>query len=269
MAKHPILWIYDVREAYMKILLRVAFLGTNYCGYQVQPNGVTVQQKLNEATRDLFGYDCDIIGCSRTDSGVHANEFCVTVTKKKENGLYTGVPANKIAQALSVRLPEDISVLSAEEVDESFHPRYDVKYKEYVYKIWNRPQRNPFLCDRSWHCPKVITAEGIDNMRRAATMLIGKKDFSSYMAADSKIKDTVRTVYESEVTEDGGVITFRVSADGFLYNMVRIFTGTLIDVAYGRIAPEDIEKITEARDRSKAGSTAPPHGLFLNRVVYR
>ena len=123
----------------MKILLRLSFLGTNYCGYQVQPNGVTVQQKLNEATRDLFGYDCDIIGCSRTDSGVHANEFCVTVTKRKENHLDTTIPVNKIPQALSVRLPEDISVISAEEVDEEFHPRYDVKYKEYVYKIWNRP----------------------------------------------------------------------------------------------------------------------------------
>lgn len=252
----------------MKILLRIAFLGTNYCGYQVQPNGITVQQRLNEATKDLFGYDCDIIGCSRTDSGVHANEFCVTVTKKKENALYTSIPTEKIPQALSVRLPEDISVLSAREVDESFHPRYDVKYKEYVYNIWNRPYRDPFLCDRSWHCPKQIDGEGIENMKRAAQALVGKKDFSSYMAADSKIKDAVRTVYESEITESDGLITFRVRADGFLYNMVRIFVGTLVDVGYGRIAPEDIDRITEARDRARAGSTAPPQGLFLNKVVY-
>ena len=252
----------------MKILLKLSFLGTNYCGYQVQPNGVTVQQKLNEAAKDLFGYDCDIIGCSRTDSGVHANEFCVTVTKRKENHLPTTIPTKRIAAALSVRLPEDISVYSAEEVDDDFHPRYDVKYKEYVYKIWNRPYRDPFLADRSWHCPKTITAEGLENMKKAARLLIGKKDFASYMAADSKIKDTVRTVYDAEVTEENGMITFRVSADGFLYNMVRIFVGTLLDVAYGKISPEDIEQITLSRDRTKAGSTAAPHGLFLNKVVY-
>ena len=252
----------------MKVLLKISFLGTNYCGYQVQPNGVTVQQKLNEATKQLFGYDCDIVGCSRTDSGVHANEFCVAVTKKKESFLETTVPVNKIAQALSVRLPEDISVISAEEVDDSFHPRYDVKYKEYVYQIWNSPARNPFLADRSWHCPKLIDCEGFENMKRAAAMLVGKHDFSSYMAADSKIKDTARTVYNAGFTREGNLITFRVSADGFLYNMVRIFVGTLVDVGYGRISADDIVRITEARDRSQAGSTAPPHGLFLNKVVY-
>jgi tRNA pseudouridine38-40 synthase len=165
-------------------------------------------------------------------------------------------------------LPEDISVISAEEVDEEFHPRYDVKYKEYVYKIWNRPWRDPFLADRSWHCPKAISKEGLENMKKAAELFVGKKDFASYMAADSKIKDSVRTVFESEVTEENGLITFRVRADGFLYNMVRIFTGTLFDVAYGKFEPEDMVRITEAKDRRKAGATAPPEGLFLNKVVY-
>lgn len=252
----------------MKILLRISFLGTNYCGYQVQPNGVTVQQKLNEAARQLFGYDCDIVGCSRTDSGVHANEFCVTVTKKKESFLETSIPVNKIPQAMSFWLPEDISVISAQEVEDSFHPRYDVKYKEYVYKIWNSPARNPFLADRSWQCPKNIDEQGFKNMQTAAAKLVGKHDFCSYMAADSKIKDTVRTVYEAELTREGDVITFRVSADGFLYNMVRIFVGTLVDVGYGRLSADDIERITEAKNRAEAGSTAPPHGLFLNKVVY-
>jgi tRNA pseudouridine38-40 synthase len=252
----------------MKVLLRISFLGTNYCGYQVQPNGVTVQQKLNEATKKLFGYDCDIVGCSRTDSGVHANEFCVTVTKKKENSLYTAIPVAKIPGALAFYLPEDISVLSAQEVDESFHPRYDVKYKEYVYKIWNRPYRDPFLFGRSWHCPRVIDTDGLENMKRAAKKLVGTKDFVSYMATDSKVTDTVRTVYDAEISEQDGLITFRVRADGFLYNMVRIFVGTLLDVGYGRIAPEDIDKITEAKDRRAAGSTARPEGLFLNKVVY-
>ena len=252
----------------MKILLRIAFLGKAYCGYQVQPNGATIQQKLNEATKDLFGFDCDIVGCSRTDSGVHANEFYVAVSKKSEGCIKTTVPTEKIPQAMSVRLPSDISVLSAMEVEDDFHPRYDVVYKEYVYQIWNGRARNPFLADRSWHCPKPIDSESLLRMQNAAKMFIGKKDFASFMAADSKIKDSVRTVMDASVTKDGDLITFRVSADGFLYNMVRIFTGTLVDVAYGRIALEDVEKIIAACDRKMAGSTAPPEGLFLNKVVY-
>lgn len=252
----------------MKVLLRIAFLGKAYCGYQVQPNGVTVQQRLNEAAKALFGFDCDIVGCSRTDSGVHANEFCVAVTKKGESFLETTVPIEKIPQAMSFWLPSDISVLSASAVDDGFHPRYDVKYKEYVYQIWNSPSRNPFLADRSWHCPKRIDDDGFFAMREAAKSLVGKHDFSSFMAADSKIKDTVRTVFDAEVSRDGDLIVFRVCADGFLYNMVRIFVGTLLDVAYKKIQPEEISTIIESHDRKMAGSTAPPEGLFLNRVVY-
>ena len=252
----------------MKVLLRIAFLGKAYCGYQVQPNGVTVQQKLNEAAKALFGFECDIVGCSRTDSGVHANEFCVAVTKKGENFLETSVPIAKIPQAMSFWLPTDISVLSAESVDDTFHPRYDVKYKEYVYQIWNNSSRNPFLADRSWHCPKKIDDDGFSAMQRAAEFLKGRHDFSSFMAADSKIKDTVRTVFDAEVIRNGNLISFRVCADGFLYNMVRIFVGTLLDVAYKKIQPEDIVVIINSHNRKMAGSTAPPEGLFLNRVVY-
>ena len=252
----------------MKIVLKIAFLGTRYCGYQVQPNGVTVQQKLNEAAKDLFGYDCDVVGCSRTDSGVHANEFCVALNKRGESGLPTSIAPERIVMAMNARLPADISVLSARAAEDSFHPRYDVKYKEYVYLIWNKRSRDPFLEGRCWHCPRPIGDEGLENMRRAAALLVGRQDFASYMAADSKIKDSIRTVYEAEVTESDGLIRFRVSADGFLYNMVRIFTGTLMDVAYGRIDPEEITDITRAKDRRKAGSTAPPEGLYLNKVVY-
>lgn len=252
----------------MKVLLHLSYLGTNYCGYQVQPNGVTVQQKLNEAAKQLFGYDCDIVGCSRTDSGVHANEFCATVTKKKENSLCTNIPTEKIPQALTHWLPEDISVFAAEEVCEDFHPRYDVKYKEYVYKIWNSPVRDPFTQGRAWHCPKKIDNEGLSRMKRAAAQYVGRKDFCSFMASDSKVEDTVREVFEAEVECEGNLITFRVRADGFLYNMVRIFVGTLIDVAYGKLEPEDIPKIIEQKDRRAAGSTAPPHGLYLNKVEY-
>lgn len=252
----------------MKVLLHISFLGTKYCGYQIQPNGVTVQQKLNEATRQLFGYDCDIVGCSRTDSGVHANHFCATVTKKGTNSIDTTIPAEKIPLAIACYLPEDISVFKAEIVDENFHPRYDVKYKEYVYRIWNRPERNPFLYDRTLYYPKHIDGDTLQKMNRAASAFVGTHDFSAYMSADTKVTDTVRTVYSAEVVRDGDIVEFKVSANGFLYNMVRIFTGTLLAVAEGKISPEDIYKITEQKERKKAGITAPPCGLFLNKVVY-
>jgi tRNA pseudouridine38-40 synthase len=192
----------------------------------------------------------------------------VALNKKGESGLPTDIKPERVAMAMNARLPRDISVLSAEYAEDDFHPRYDVRYKEYVYLIWNKRSRDPFLEGRSWHCPRPIGEEGLENMKKAAAMLVGRQDFASYMAADSKIKDSVRTVYEAEVTETDGLIRFRVSADGFLYNMVRIFTGTLMDVAYGRISPEEITEITEAKDRRRAGSTAPPDGLYLNRVVY-
>ncbi len=252
----------------MKILLYISFLGTNYCGYQIQPNGVTVQQKLNEASRALFGYDCDIVGCSRTDSGVHANCFCATVSKKGTDGLVTTIPIEKIPVAMSNYLPNDISVFDAKEVDASFHPRYDVKYKEYVYRIWNRAEKDPFVYDRTWHYPKNIDDIALEKMKSAASAFIGTHDFAAYMSSDTKIKDTVRTIYEADVTRNGNVVEFRVSANGFLYNMVRILTGTLIAVAEGKISPEDIEAITLSKDRHMAGMTAPAVGLYLNKVVY-
>ena len=253
----------------MKVLLYLSFVGTAYCGYQFQPNAPTVQKRLTEAAEALFGYPCDIVGCSRTDSGVHANMFCATVSKKGENRLDTTIPIDAIPRAFSAYLPEDISVFAAETVEESFHPRYDVYAKEYVYRIWNRPICNPFLCDRAWHCPKPIDEEGLRRMNEAAQSWIGTHDFAAYMATGSKITDSVRTVFEAEVTADGeGMLTFRVSANGFLYNMVRIFVGTLVDVAYGKCSPADVAAITEARDRTAAGQTAPAHGLYLNRVIY-
>lgn len=252
----------------MKLLLHLSFLGTRYCGYQIQPNGVTVQQRLNEATKALFGYDCDIVGCSRTDSGVHANQFCITVAKKGTGSLTTTIPTDRISLAMAQFLPEDISVTKAEMVPDEFHSRYDVKYKEYVYRIWNRAERNPFLSDRAWHYPRMISDESLRQMNEAAGHWAGTWDFSAYMAADSKVMDTVRTIYEAEVTRDGDVIEFRVCANGFLYNMVRILMGTLIAVAEGKIRPEDIESITRSGDRRLAGITVPAHGLYLNRVVY-
>lgn len=251
-----------------KILMRISYLGTNYCGYQVQPNGVSVQQKLNEAAKSLFGFDCDIVGCSRTDSGVHAKDFCVTVSQKGEGFIETSVPINKIPVAINNCLPRDISVLSAEYVDEKFHARYDVKSKEYVYCIWNSEIRNPFVEDTSWYYPKKIDDNAIEKMNEAAKLFCGTKDFASYMAVESSVKSTIRTVFDAKVWREGEMIFFSVSANGFLYNMVRIFVGTLIGVAEGKILPDDIDSITASKDRRKAGITAPAQGLFLNKVEY-
>lgn len=252
----------------MKILMHLRYLGTNYCGYQIQPNGITVQQRLNEATESLFGYACDIVGCSRTDSGVHASHFCATVSEKGKNHLDTTIPIERFPLAIAQYLPEDISVFFAEWVSDEFHPRYDVKSKEYVYRIWNHPCKNPFWTDRAWHYAKPITDEMLRKMNQAAAYFCGTHDFTSYMAIDTKITDAVRTIYEAGVTRNGDMIEFHVRADGFLYNMVRILTGTLISVAEGKIIPEDIASITAAKDRSKAGITVPSRGLYLNQVFY-
>ena len=252
----------------MKLLLKISYLGTSYCGYQVQTNGVTIQQKMNEATEAVFGFPCDIVGCSRTDSGVHANEFCLTVAEKGKNRIDFSIPLEKIPTALNCRLPVDIAVRNATLVSDEFHPRYDVKYKEYVYKIWNGKTKNPFLADRAFYPSFAISDQQVALMNEAAHRFVGTHDFASYMATGSKIKETVRTVFYADVTAEGEMITFRVAADGFLYNMVRIMMGTLLEVARGNGSPDRIGDITEGRDRRLAGATAPAHGLYLNRVCY-
>ena len=252
-----------------KLFLRLSYLGTPFCGYQVQRSGVpTVQEKLNEAARSLFGYDCDITGCSRTDSGVHANDFCITVSEKGKDGIATSIPLHKIPQAMNVRLPSEISVRYAAMVDSSFHPRYDVKSKEYVYLIYNGRYRDPFLEGRAYFLPKELSDEAVASMNAAAQMLIGEHDFSSYMAAGSKVEDTVRNMMSASVERDGDIVRIRLEANGFLYNMVRIIAGTLLDVGEGRLAPDAVAEITDACDRSLAGATLPAHGLYLNRVNY-
>ena len=252
----------------MKLLLKISFLGTAYSGYQVQNNAITIQQVMNETAERIFGYECDIVGCSRTDSGVHANCFCLTVSKKGCGYLEHSIPLEKIPIAFNSLLPDDISVYEALTVDDEFHARYNVKYKEYVYKLWNGKVKNPFLADRAHRCPFYIDEGATERMNRAAKKFIGTHDFTSFMAQGSKITDATRTIYYSELVRDGDMIVFRVSADGFLYNMVRIIVGTLIDVARGVKSVEDIEKIILSKSRSNAGATAPACGLYLNKVSY-
>ena len=252
----------------MKILLKISYLGTAYCGYQVQPNGVSIQQKLNEAARAVFGFDCDIVGCSRTDSGVHANTFCAAVSKKGSTNLPTQIPAERIPLAMSAYLPADIAVFAAEWVADDFHPRYDVKEKEYLYRFYNRAVRSPFEENRAAHIPKLLSDEAIAEMNAAAKTLCGTHDFAAYMAQGSSVKSTVRTITRAEVYREGDAVIFRVAADGFLYNMVRILAGTLLAVGQGKLTPADVVSITQSRDRTRAGSTMPACGLYLNRVKY-
>ena len=253
-----------------KVLLTVSFCGTAYCGYQVQPNGVTVQEMLNKAAEALFGYPCDVVGCSRTDSGVHARRFCATIAKKGERTLPTAIGIERIPRAMNAHLPADIAVREAREVPPDFHARYDVAYKEYEYLIWNGRERDPFMEGRAWHIPVPIGESELAAMRAAAAHFVGKRDFAAFCAAsaDTADSDTVRRVTRAEITREGDLISFRVRADGFLYNMVRIMVGTLADVAAGRIVPDAIEEILASRDRRKAGSTAPACGLYLDQVSY-
>lgn len=249
----------------MKILLRIKYLGTSFCGWQYQPNVRTVQNTLTEAAEKLFGQRCDITGCSRTDSGVHANDFCATVTLSDSANK---IPLDKIPTAFAPLLPNDVAVVFAEAVSDSFHPRYDVKYKEYIYKIHVGNVSDPFLYGRVWHYDRRLCDDALQRMNECAEVLVGRHDFASFMAAGSKIEDTVRDVKYCFAERDGDIITVKIAADGFLYNMVRIITGTLVLAGAGKLDKDGMKEILAKRNRAAAGLTAPPDGLYLNKVAY-
>ena len=252
----------------MKILLYLSYDGSGFCGYQAQSHGNTVQQTLNTATEAVFGHPCDITGCSRTDSGVHAHMFCATVTGQGGTPLATTIPVDKLPNVLNIHLPDTISVGYACWVPEDFHPRYSVSSKEYVYKIYNAPHRCPFEHKRSWHIPQHLDEAAVAKMNAAAQSFVGKRDFSACMASGSEIADKVRHVMSARVWREGDHVIFSVRADGFLYNMVRIMMGTLVDVALGKLSPDSIEEGMTTLDRRMMGRTAPAEGLYLHRVFY-
>ena len=246
----------------MKILLKIAYDGKNYCGWQVQKNGPSIQGELCRASAEAYGCEVRITGCSRTDSGVHAKEYFCTL--ETENGAPV-IPNDKLPTALNVRLPEDITVYSAKTVPDSFHARYSVESKTYEYRIDNSAERDPFLRDRAWYLKKPLDAVRMDKVAKA---FIGEHDFSAFMASGSDIKDKVRRVTEVSVHREGTEVIFRVSANGFLYNMVRIMMGTLTDISYGKIKADELSDIISSLDRRRAGITAPPSGLYLVNVEY-
>ena len=255
----------------MKLLLKIKYDGSAYSGYQAQPNSKTVQGALTEAVSACFGFPCDITGCSRTDSGVHALGFCCTVFPRgdvADSSAWLKIPIGRVHRALANYLPCDIAVCAEASVDDSFHARYSVVSKEYVYRMYDSPAHDPFMRGRAWHLKREITDTGLEEMRGAAQYILGRHDFSSFMAAGSKITDATRTVYALSIERAGGEIQLRISADGFLYNMVRIIAGTLVDTAYGVFSTDNVGDILAACDRTRAGRTAPPDGLYLSDVRY-
>lgn len=248
-------------EEMRNLLLTICYDGANYHGWQIQQNAVSVQQVFQEALFRVLGEHPDIKGCSRTDSFVHARQFCIS--------LKTGhaIPCERLVGALNHFLPEDIVVQSCREVPAEFHARYSCTGKEYIYKIWNSPVRDPFLNRRALHYWYALDAERLD---RAASGFVGAHDFTSFCTLDARDRgDLTRTVTKAAVRREGDLVLYTVAADGFLYNMVRIMVGTLLRVAQGKLEPEDVPRIIEAKDRGAAGPTAPPYGLYLNRVFYR
>ena len=247
----------------MKYFAKIKYLGTDFHGFQVQPEKRTVQGELCTALALATGYPCKVTGCSRTDAGVHANEFCITVVCESAT-----VPAEKLPLAVARFMPNDLALYYAEEISDDFHPRYDVVSKEYLYKIKNERVYDPFYYGRAWFLPKPIDDEHIDKMRCAADLIVGKKDFSSFMSPGSDVTDTVRNILYIKIEKSDSDIDIKICADGFLYNMVRIIVGTLIEVAYDRLKPDEISRVIESHDRRNAGMTAPPEGLYLNKVSY-
>ncbi|MBQ0001363.1 MAG: tRNA pseudouridine(38-40) synthase TruA [Clostridiales bacterium] len=237
-----------------RILLVVAYDGTNYCGWQVQPNGITVQEVLNQKLSELLGENIETIGASRTDAGVHAlGNVAVFDTE-------TRIPGEKISYALNQRLPDDIRIQESREVPPDFHPRYQESEKTYVYRILNRRFQIPTARLYSYFYHYDLNTE---LMQQAADYLLGEHDFASFCGAGAQVKTTVRTVTGITVTREGDEITITVKGRGFLYNMVRIISGTLIEIGGGLYPPEKMKDILEAKKRTEAGPTAPAHGLTL------
>lgn len=243
-----------------RIKLTIAYDGTDYCGWQIQPNGITVEEVLNKKLKKLTGEDVHVIGASRTDSGVHAlGNVAVFDTE-------SSIPPERMAYALNQRLPEDIVIVSSVEVPLDWHPRYqDEIIKTYEYHIYNASVPDPL---KRRYSTFVSFPMNVVKMREGAAYLVGEHDFASFCNVRTSVEDTVRTVKELKIEQEGQDITIRITGNGFLYNMVRIIAGTLIRVGRGFYEPERVREILEAKERTEAGVTAPPEGLVLVGIEY-
>lgn len=242
-----------------RIRLTVAYDGTAYCGWQVQPGVVTIESELNRCLSDLMKEEIQVIGASRTDSGVHAmGNIAVFDTTAR-------MPGEKVSYALNQRLPEDIRIQKSEEVPLDWHPRHRDSQKTYEYRIYRGEFPMPIKRLYSLFTYHKLNVQA---MQQAAAYFVGEHDFKSFCQVGAQVESTVRTIYELTVEEQGPELVIRVTGNGFLYNMVRIIAGTLLEVGQGKKAPEDISHIIEAKNRLAAGPTAPPQGLTLIKYEF-
>lgn len=242
-----------------RVKIIVAYDGTNYCGWQVQPNGITIESVLNHHLSELLGEEIHVIGASRTDSGVHADgNVAVFDTSAR-------MQAERISYALNTRLPQDIRIQDSCEVPSDFHPRFQRTVKTYEYRICSRKFPDP--CSRLYSLFYYWELD-VEQMKKAAAYLVGEHDFTSFCTKKEEVTNCVRTIYSLDIEKTGDQIVLRIRGNGFLYNMVRIITGTLLRVGGGLIKPEQIPEILAAQDRSAAAETAPAHGLKLVKIEY-
>lgn len=247
---------------YMRVMLKIAYDGTAYHGWQYQDNGDTVEGEIRKALNALLGKEIETIGASRTDAGVHAlSNVCVFDTDST-------IPGDRFSFALNDILPGDIRITESGYVDKTFNPRFDAHSKTYIYSIYNGPVHLPTKRLYSYHYRGNIS---IDDMNAAAKYLVGEHDFTSLSSVHAQVKSRVRTIYDCRVrrlTDDENTIEISVTGNGFLYNMVRIIGGTLLEIGIGKISPNQMEEILLALDRTKAGRTLPACGLRLVDIEY-
>ncbi len=241
----------------LKVMM--AFCGTAYHGYQIQDNAYTIQEEVEKRASVICNEKITIAGCSRTDSGVHANNYCFSMMTN------SNIPCKNFVRAMNTKLPPDISILSCEEVPMDFHARFSCVAKEYVYKIYNSESKNPFEEHLSYHYRRPLDIELI---RKAASHFVGTHDFGSFCSNYKEIDNSTRTIYSILIEKRGNNVEILVKGDGFLYNMIRILVGTLLAVNEGHIKISDLDRIMEAKDRTLAGKTAQAHGLYLNKIYY-
>lgn len=242
------------------ILLEMCYDGTNYHGFQTQKNGITIQETIEKALEKLTGEKTVIYGCGRTDAGVHAMKYYFNFKTDST------IPADKFPLALRPILPYDIIIKNGIEVSMDFHARYMISEKTYMYRILNSKNPDPFLKDYAFFYPVKLN---LKKMKDATSEIIGTRDFKSFMASGGQVKSTVRTVKDIKIVKKKDVIEIYVTADGFLYNMVRIITGTLIAVGNGKITKEDIKNAIINKKREELGVTVPPNGLFMYDIKYK
>ena len=241
------------------IALRLRYDGSRYHGWQVQKNDITVCQTMEEALEKVCGHPVKLVGCGRTDAGVHALRYCANFKSDCR------IPLDRLPLAINSRLPGDIAVVAAAEAPEDFNAIGSCIKKEYIYKIHNSNIRDPFWEKRVCFYPQHLDME---LMQRAAKAFEGTHDFKAVRSEGTQTKTTVRTVYWCRAEKEGDIITVSICANGFLYNMCRAMVGTMVYASYGKLLPEEIPALLEKGDRRLTGPTMPPQGLYLNRVWY-